>query len=40
MNECGEPEMSSVITARLSNICGFTLSLQVLCKLITYITIK
>lgn len=33
MNECGEPELSSVITARLEHIYKCTLHIQVLCKL-------
>jgi len=32
MNENGEPEMSSVITARLELINGYVLHIQVLCK--------
>jgi len=35
MNECGEPHLSSVITARLDHIYKCTLHIQVLCKLIT-----
>lgn len=34
MNECGEPHLSSVITARLDHIYKCTLHIQVLCKLI------
>lgn len=34
MNECGEPQLSSVITARLEHIYKCTLHIQVLCKLI------
>lgn len=33
MNEFGEPSMSAVITARLENINGSILLIQVLCKL-------
>lgn len=32
MNENGEPQMSSVITARLEHIYKETLHIQVLCK--------
>lgn len=34
MNEHCEPEISSIITARLENIIEDTLYIQVLCKLI------
>lgn len=34
MNECSEPQLSSVITARLDHIYKCTLHIQVLCKLI------
>jgi len=34
MNDCGEPQLSSVITARLDHIYKCTLHIQVLCKFI------
>lgn len=39
MKQFGEPEMSSVITARLNHICKETshLTIQILCKLRTIV---